>query len=390
MGKRWGTVSFLIACALSSAACTELLLGDKKFVEGGGAGQGGDGGAGTTGGGGSSPVCENGTTACDGACVLLDSDSDNCGACGHDCLGATCQSGLCAPQEVASSVDDPRGLAVDESHVYWTTGGGDVQRVPKSGGAVETLAEHQDTPGALAVDATHLYWVNDATGRVMRLSKDGGGKPKSILTSPGLAGLTIDADGLYLSRKLKKGEIRRVDKDGGGSSTIAAGQSRPSRICVLGDRVIWAGEIEGADDENDDGMPDGQQGMAGSYVRSAARAGGDVTTLVVGEGQIVDLVVAGETPVWADAKSLRLRALLPGAAEAITLAEGQDVRGLATAGGDVFWTSSGGTVKQVPAGGGASRVVAVDIPGAGAAAVDGAYVYFARSGPSGSVYRVAR
>ena len=32
----------------------------------------------------------------------------------------------------------------------------------------------------------------------------------------------------------------------------------------------------------------------------------------------------------------------------------------------------------------------VDIPGAGAAAVDGTHVYFTRSGPAGIIYRVAR
>ncbi len=396
MSSRWGIASLLVAFALPSAGCTELLLGDKSFVETDGAGHGGAGGAtGATGGattsaGGSSPVCEDGATACDGKCVLLDSDPGNCGACGHDCLGAACQSGLCAPQEIATALNDPRGLATDESHVYWTTGDGEVQRAPKAGGVVETLAENQDSPGALAVDATTIYWVNDETGRVMRLPKDGQGKPKSILKSPGLAGLTVDADGLYLSRKLKKGEIRRADKDGGGASTVASKQAQPSRICVLGDRVIWAGQIEEGDDEDEDGTPDGEQGKAGGYVRSAARAGGDVTTLAHGEGQISDLVMAGETTVWSDAKSHSLRALLPGAGEPITLVEEQDVRGLAAAGGDVFWTSSGGTLKRISASGGAPRVIAVDIPGAGAAAVDGTHVYFTRSGPAGIIYRVAR
>jgi hypothetical protein len=401
MRLRWVIGSLVLACALSSAACTELLLGDKKFVRGDGSGAsdggggsaaaGGGGGVAATGGGGSTaPVCENGTAACDGACVVLDTDSLNCGACGHDCLGGGCESGLCVPQVVASAVNDPRGIATDQGFVYWTTGDGSVQRAPKSGGAVETLAVEQESPGAIAVDATYAYWVNEDSGRVVRMAKDGQGKAKSLLTSTGLLDLAVDSQNLYLSKKLKKGEISRVDKNGGGPSTIAKNQPQPTRIGLLGDSVVWSGQSEADDDANEDGTPDGDEGMTGAYIRFAPRGGGEATTLAFTEGQIVGLVAAGNMAVWADAKSLRIRAVAPGLGAPITLATGQDVRGLAADGDEVFWTSAGGTVKRVSTAGGSPHVIAVDITGAGAAAVDGTHVYFTRSGAGGAIYRVAR
>ena len=41
-------------------------------------------------------TCQEGQTVCGGTCVNLRSDSDNCGACGHDCKGTReCVAGEC-------------------------------------------------------------------------------------------------------------------------------------------------------------------------------------------------------------------------------------------------------------------------------------------------------
>jgi hypothetical protein len=41
--------------------------------------------------------CPNGLTMCNGACVNLDMDNQNCGACGTACgAGLMCRSGVCS------------------------------------------------------------------------------------------------------------------------------------------------------------------------------------------------------------------------------------------------------------------------------------------------------
>ncbi len=75
----------------------------------------------------------SGPSLCRGACVTVDGgDANNCGACGHGCLGSTCTSGLCDPVTLApggagapgTAAETVNGLTTDGSNVYWTYGRG--------------------------------------------------------------------------------------------------------------------------------------------------------------------------------------------------------------------------------------------------------------------------
>jgi hypothetical protein len=64
--------------------------------------------------------CPAGKTPCGGACVILESDGDHCGACGHACGGDPCAMGRCQPTTMASGQNAPLGVAVDGTTLYWT------------------------------------------------------------------------------------------------------------------------------------------------------------------------------------------------------------------------------------------------------------------------------
>jgi hypothetical protein len=61
------------------------------------------------------------------ACVSANvaSDPNNCGACGHSCLGGDCAAGVCLPTIVATSVGEGvYDVAVDAKRVLWMTATG--------------------------------------------------------------------------------------------------------------------------------------------------------------------------------------------------------------------------------------------------------------------------
>jgi hypothetical protein len=69
----------------------------------------------------------------------------------------------------------PGPIALDDRCVYWGDDGflpatGTIGCLPISGGAAETLAGAQDSPTVIALDAASVYWVT-SSGNVMRTPK---------------------------------------------------------------------------------------------------------------------------------------------------------------------------------------------------------------------------
>ena len=104
--------------------------------------------------------CDSGFASCGGACVpaaTFQTDANNCGSCGHGCIGGTCIGGACQPWLVASNVfvasdnyanNQPPPFATDGVKVAYVMSGGqdgfsDVE-VPLAGGTPDfgELAPH--------------------------------------------------------------------------------------------------------------------------------------------------------------------------------------------------------------------------------------------------------
>lgn len=94
-------------------------------------------------------------------------------------------------------------IAMDESFVYGllrsTAGAGSdngaILRVPRSGGAYETVAAAQ-SPQRVAIDADHVYWINKPyvmDGEILRCPKTRGCAPEVVV--PGRAGQVLALDG---------------------------------------------------------------------------------------------------------------------------------------------------------------------------------------------------
>jgi hypothetical protein len=90
--------------------------------------------------------------------VLLDSDVQNCGACGHDCRGTPCVGGACVPIIMGVAQSAISYLAVDADSAYAGTTGGNIEVFPIRGGA-RTLAVTAQTGivGQVAYSAPTLY-----------------------------------------------------------------------------------------------------------------------------------------------------------------------------------------------------------------------------------------
>jgi hypothetical protein len=178
-----------------------------------GAGNGGDSGATNPGDG--SSANDSGMGDASACAANLQTDSMNCGACGHDCLGAACAAGMCAPAGVGNNgnlTNLGAGFALDTNNVYVSgqeVSGNKVTNViaalPLSGGAPSILA--QTTTGAwtgnsiLLADG-HIYWSDENRAAVYTVALTASAAAAKNLYDDGagsspLAGLGATSSTLY-------------------------------------------------------------------------------------------------------------------------------------------------------------------------------------------------
>jgi hypothetical protein len=178
------------------------------------------------------------------------SDANNCGACGHSCLGGACTAGKCAPVVLASGQGDsasgvpwypytndigdplvgPDRIAVDGTHAYWLNLRGEVMRVPIAGGTTERVAITKPGPAWIALDDQFVYF--STLGReIFRVSK-GGGAPVPLVPAPTAkpAILLLPGDPYPTEFDVASGRLRWSDGNGVYACPVAGCTGAPEVI----------------------------------------------------------------------------------------------------------------------------------------------------------------
>jgi hypothetical protein len=163
-----------------------------------------------------------------GACGNADllKDAANCGECGHDCLGAACVAGFCAPSVVATGGTSVLGLAVDGTSLYWleigTTGpDGRIMHAPKTGGGGTALVSGLNLPGVLALDDAHVFYTEVIVAKVRSVLKSGAGD--TVLQPSGgtnVGPIAVDATRVFYMNTPGTSTLTSMTKSGGGITPI--------------------------------------------------------------------------------------------------------------------------------------------------------------------------
>ena len=147
-------------------------------------------------------------------------------------------------------VAEPRGPAVNASHIYWSETSATIGRANLDGTGIEDsfielLGGEPTIPVAVAVDGGHVYWANlgegagpTANGTIGRASIDGTGVERSFLTGVGTpGGVAVDDAHIYWTNvgqgNPSNGTIGRASIDGTGvARSFLTGVGTPIALAV--------------------------------------------------------------------------------------------------------------------------------------------------------------
>jgi hypothetical protein len=133
--------------------------------------------------------------SCEG--VDLQTDGENCGVCGHDCLGGDCEAGVCQAVMIAGGQGAGRSIVDDDTHVYWAAQQA-IRRADKLTRTVETVATFSGTAFRMTEVDGYVYWVTRNTGLVARAAMAANADTEIIATGQGdVGGIASDGTNVY-------------------------------------------------------------------------------------------------------------------------------------------------------------------------------------------------
>jgi hypothetical protein len=149
---------------------------------------------------GNSVGCTGSSVCCGSGCADLETDSNNCGSCGHGCLGGACEGGFCQPVSVGPLPSGTgQGLTLDANNVYYANFQGSLYSCPKTGCTTPTtLATGLSNPNALLYDSiSHDIFVADTYNNAVEAYTTGGVLSFTVTPVSGPSAFASDANYIY-------------------------------------------------------------------------------------------------------------------------------------------------------------------------------------------------
>ncbi len=313
--------------------------------------------------------CKTNQTLCGSTCIddaSLLTDANNCGTCGHSCLGGTCGAGKCQPFAIATGLISPFSMATTDTESYLyvggATGGKYIYKIAKDGSGTTTIGPSPTQSWGIGEDPQNAYVY---TGSGYKVPTDGG----VYVQLPGGAGgnnVRADATHAYFGGCTSALDICASPIDGGAPTLIYDGGG----AYALSIDSTYA-----------------YTAPAAGLIR-VPLAGGPIDLLVAGASTTYALENDGALIYWGGAGVYKVP--IDGGTDSQIVPNGANVYFMAIDATNVYWTSqSTSTVNMVAKTGGAVTQLASGMSNPAGIRVDPKAVYWCENG-AGRVWKLAK
>ena len=343
-----------------------------------------DTGVGTDAGADTGVVCTAPKIDCKGVCVDIATDPGNCGGCGIDCQGGSCQMGICSllnPDAGAPpNVGDFACIAVDQQFVYVSTGlaanmGGQVYRVPVNGGSWSPVATMQANPHGIKSNGQNVFWANYGSGTIMRSDPNGNNLMQIASGQNQPFFVTLDSQYVFWINN-GNGSVFRANLGGGGVQQLFAGYgaNHAGMITNAGPTVFFAS-------------------TGSNVVAATPKAGGTTNALAQNQQMAFGIDTDGTSLFWSNAGTgvIQKQAIVNPQAPTPIANGQQNPRGIATDGKNVYWSNAAmaGAIQKVGINGGNVTSIASNQFYPNCVAVDTTSAFWINEG-SGAISKTAK
>jgi hypothetical protein len=165
------------------------------------------------------------------------SDGDSAGSIGRAELGGSAAPG----DQWLPGLAQGCGVAVDGSHLYWTTREGTIGRANLDGTEVKQsfISLPSGWACGVAVDSGHVYWASNSSGKLGRAGLDGS-NVEAAWMSPGVGhgcGIAVDAESVYWATS---SGVYRASLSGGQPTAISTATTENCGVAVNAAHIYWA------------------------------------------------------------------------------------------------------------------------------------------------------
>lgn len=342
--------------------------------------------------------------------VAPDVDAGDAGADTKDAADASGDFPLLKPVVIQDKQNHPLGIAIDSKFVYWINNrDGAVRKLARDAKPLTdaaTLVSGMASPERLAIDGTHVYFTSLSadTSKVVRTPIAGGGTfevfalgerdPRDIL---------LDATHVYWTDNRDR-TVRRQAKASGVAETVfdvAAGDGEPWGIAQFADKLYVTTYAVGGNiyehPKTPSFVPDAGDAGGDAGASDAASDGGDGGSgkRPIAIAQDTALAVAADaTNVYWTVKNTGFVLQIPrtGSGSPLVLADKQSAPlGVAIDDKYVYWCSNGGEgqLRRIKIGGdpAGSTLLADKQTGCSYVVTDGTFVYWTAEGPGTTFFQ---